>query len=462
MGRTHPYDLRILDDLGAPIVEAVVDLEGSQAGTSGADGRVELVWSRSPNVLEVSAPGHVTKTVTLTERPESQFDVVLNARVLRGRVVDADGNGIGGADIDAGAGMAVSDHDGYFLIRGAERGNVAVSRPAWLTTIFDWDGQTGDSLVTLEPFTARAVHIDGVSLRDRFDVFVQMAMNTELNALMIDLKDETGKVLYDTQDPTAIAVGADSAMYDLGDAVARADELGLYVIGRVVLFNDPIAARGQPSMAVWDSELNEPYSANGQYFLDPTDPDAREYGLNLAEEACRRGVDEIQFDYVRFPDARRESAVFDGGVSPDVRISTISAFLTTAVDTLRPLGCAVAADIFGYLTTAPDDGGIGQRWEDVAAIVDVISPMLYASHYHPEFFVDFSSNEEPGRVVQQALEDGFARLPRQVVVRPWLQDFGYDTAKVREQIEASESFGLGWMLWNSASDITVDALLPAE
>jgi hypothetical protein len=122
----------------------------------------------------------------------------------------------------------------------------------------------------------------------------------------------------------------------------------------------------------------------------------------------------------------------------------------------------VAADIFGYLTTAPDDGGIGQRWEDVAAIVDVISPMLYASHYHPDFFVDFSSNEEPGRVVQQALEDGFARLPRQVVVRPWLQDFGYDAAKVREQIEASESFGLGWMLWNSASDITVDALLPAE
>jgi hypothetical protein len=88
--------------------------------------------------------------------------------------------------------------------------------------------------------------------------------------------------------------------------------------------------------------------------------------------------------------------------------------------------------------------------------------MLYASHYHPDFFVDFSSNEEPGRVVQQALEDGFARLPRQVVVRPWLQDFGYDAAKVREQIEASESFGLGWMLWNSASDITVDALLPAE
>lgn len=461
IGRSEPYELRVLDDLGAPIADAVVDIDGAQAGATGVDGRVELVWDSSEEVLQVNAPGHVAKTVTLTERPESQFDVVLNARVLRGRVVDVDGEGIGGAIVDAGPAKAISDDGGYFQIRGAETGQIVVNRPAWLTTMFEWDGQTGESLVTLEPFNARAVHIDGAAMRDRFPEFLEMAETTELNALMIDLKDESGYVMYDTHVPTAIEVGADIAMYRLGETIAAADTADLYVIGRIVLFNDPIAAVGLPEMAVWDTELNQPYEANGQYFLDPTDPDARQYGLDLATEACRAGVDEIQFDYVRFPDARRESARFDGGVSPDVRVATISGFLTEAVAVLRPLGCAVAADIFGYLTTAPDDGGIGQQWEDIAQIVDVVSPMLYASHYHPQFF-GFDSNELPGQVVQKALEDGFERLPTQVVVRPWLQDFGYDAEKVREQIEASESFGLGWMLWNAKSNISMDALQPAE
>jgi hypothetical protein len=278
---------------------------------------------------------------------------------------------------------------------------------------------------------------------------------------MIDLKDETGFVWFDTENPVALEIGADNEAYDLEASVTRAHDLGLYVIGRLVLFNDPVAAMGKPEIAVWDSVADAPYETNGQFFLDPTDPGARQYGMDLAVEACQAGVDEIQFDYVRFPDDRRDAATFDGGVNPDIRVSTISAFLTEAVETLRPMGCAVAADIFGYLTTATNDGGIGQRWEEVASVVDVVSPMLYPSHYHPEFF-GFSSNENPGEVVKQALADGMRRLPRNIVVRPWLQDFGYDAAKVREQIESAEQYGLGWMLWNAESQVTVEALNPAE
>jgi hypothetical protein len=316
-------------------------------------------------------------------------------------------------------------------------------------------------VVELEPFTARAVHIDGVSMRDEFDAFFDMAMETELNALMIDLKDETGNVWYDTENATAIEVGAANGVFDLEATVDRAHDQDLYVIGRIVLFNDPIAAVSRPEMAVWDSELDSPYEARGQYFLDPTDPDARQYGLDLAVEACSQGVDEIQFDYVRFPDARRQSASFDGGVSPEVRTSTITSLLSEAVQSLRPMGCAVAADIFGYLTTSPDDGGIGQRWEEIAATVDVVSPMLYPSHYHPEFF-GFPSDDNPGEVVDQALADGMSRLQSKVVVRPWLQDFGYDSSLVRDQIAAAERYGLGWMLWNAESNVSVSALQPAE
>lgn len=460
IGRSYPYELRVLDDLGDPIVSAVVDVGGSQVGTTGSDGHVDMVWSGS-EVLEVSAPGHVPQTVTLSDRPLDHFDVVLKARVLRGRVVDVEGDAIGGATIDAGAGGAVSDAEGYFQIRGAEEGMVSVSRPAWLPASFRWDGETGDALVEMEPFTARAVHIEGEAVRDAWDRYVEMAMDTELNAVMIDLKDETGQVWYDTENATAVEIGADAAAYDLEAAAAQAHDLDLYVIGRIVLFNDPIAAVRLPEIAVWDTATNAPYHANGQYFLDPTDPAARQYGLDLALEACGAGVDEIQFDYVRFPDKRSESAQFDGGVGPEVRLSTITNFLIDAVAQLHPQGCAVAADIFGYLTTATDDGGIGQRWEDVAGVVDVVSPMLYPSHYDPGWYGFEVPNQNPGEMIDLALQDGMERLPRNVVVRPWLQDFGYGESQVREQIASAEGYGLGWMLWNAESNVTVGALDPA-
>ncbi len=457
LGRATPYELRVLDDLGAPISGAFVDRDGSQLGTTGADGVVALDW-RSDTVLGVGAAGHVTKTVTVAERPEGVVDVVLTARVLRGRVVDLSGSPVAAARVATASGAGVTDSDGRFNVRGAEPGEVTVERPAWLTETLNWDGGPGDVSVTIQPFVARAVHVSGEAVRDRLPEFLQMADDTELNALMIDLKDETGLVWYLTQNPVAIEVGANFEAYDLADVVSQAKAQDLYVIGRLVVFNDPIASILKPSMAVWDSELNTAYSANGQYFLDPTDPEARQYGLDLAVEACSLGVDEVQFDYLRFPDQRRESATFDEGVSPDVRTATVNGFLLDAVSLLHPMGCAVGADIFGFITRAVDDGAIGQYWEDMASIVDVVSPMVYPSHYSTGWYGFEVPNDHPAEIVTNALSDGLARLPRNVVVRPWLQDFGYHVDQVRAQIDSTEEFGLGWMLWNARSEVTVGAL----
>lgn len=457
MTRASPYDLRVLDDLGAPIELAVADAGGTQLGTSGNDGIIKLEWSGS-TVLEVSAPGHVTRRITVAERPDGPVDAVLTARILRGTVLGPGGEPVPGARVLAGSGSGITDSQGRFTIRGAEPGEVRVERPAWLRSTFSWDGGPGDQTVSIEPFVARAVHVTGDAVRDRLGEFLQMADDTELNALMIDLKDETGLVWYATQDPTAIEVGANHNAYDLAEVVARAKDQDLYVIGRLVVFNDPVAAIRKPSMAVWDAAANTPYSANGQYFLDPTDPDARAYGLALAIEACSLGVDEVQFDYVRFPDNRRESAIFDEGVTADVRMATINGFLTEAVAALHPMGCAVGADVFGFITRAVDDGAIGQRWEDVVAIVDVVSPMVYPSHYSTGWYGFEVPNDHPGPMVDNALADGLDRLSRSVVVRPWLQDFGYDANQVRAQIDVAEAYGLGWMLWNARSNVTVDAL----
>ena len=466
IGRATPYTLRVLDDTGAPVASAFVDVGGSQVGTTGADGLVEMEWSNAETVVEVGASGHLSQRITIKEPPEEVFDVFLKARVLRGRVVDEEGLPIGSATVDAGTASGVTDEEGHFHIRGAEPGTVSVTRPAWLQVSFEWDGDPGEALVELQPFTARAVHIRGESVANEFGRFLDMAMTTELNALMIDLKDESGTVWYESQDPTASGVGAIRGAYDLEEVAQRAQAGGLYLIGRLVIFQDPIAARARPTMAVWDTATNAPLAVNNQHFLDPTDPDARAYALALAAEVCALGVDEVQFDYVRFPDKRPESSQFDGGsVTPELRRATITSFLAEAVGLLHPMGCAVAADVFGYITAPSNDfpdGGVGQNWEEMTQLLDVVSPMVYPSHYDRGFYNGIDNpNDEPGAMVGRALQDGLSRTTTNVIIRPWLQDFGYTEDKVREQIDAADSFGLGWMLWNAKSEVTVEALDPA-
>jgi len=457
-----PYTLRVLDDVGVSVAVASVDVGGSQVGTTTDDGLLEMEWSRSSSVLEVSAQGYVPLMLTIGERPEGVVDVVLKARVLRGRVVDHEGVPVESALVSAGDASGTTGEEGHFHIREAELGPVVVERPAWLTSSFQWDGGSGDTLVELTPFVARAVHIVGEAVANNLDTFIEMAKSTELNALMIDLKEEHGVVWYNSQNSTAIEIGSVRALYDLGVVTARAHAEDLYVIGRVVAFNDPIAAQAIPEMAVWDTVNNEPLNARGQWFLDPTDPTARSYALSIAEEACSMGVDEVQFDYVRFPDVGQDVSRFDGGAEEGVMVATISSFLSEAVDILHPLGCAVAADIFGFLTTAQGDGGIGQRWEDMAQVVDVASPMVYPSHYDDGWYGFDEPNDNPGAMVRNALGDGVERLPRSVIVRPWLQDFGYTAAQVRAQIDSAEEYGLGWMLWNATSEVTTGAIKPAR
>lgn len=462
LGRASPYQLRVLDDVGTPVAAASVDVGGSQVGTSSEDGLVEMDWNRSSTVLEVSAPGHVALMLTVSERPEGVVDVVLKARVLRGVVVDGEGLPVDSAVVAAGDATSVTDAEGHFSIRGAEPGSVSVERPAWLSNSFHWDGGPGEALVELVPFTARAVHIVGEAVANSLETFVDMAKETELNALMIDLKEEHGVVWFNSDNAIATQVGSVRGLFDLTQVTDYAHEHELYVIGRIVAFNDPITAQAIPEMAVHDTSSGGPLNDRGQWFLDPTDPVTRDFTLGLAEEACSKGVDEIQFDYVRFPDVGRDVSVFDGGSEEDMMQVAITTFLQDAVVRLHPLGCAVAADIFGFLTTAQGDGGIGQNWESLTGVLDVASPMVYPSHYDSGWYGFEDPNANPGPMVKNALDDAVDRQSRNVIVRPWLQDFGYSSSQVRAQIDSAESLGLGWMLWNAVSEVSTNALRPPE
>lgn len=452
----EPFTLRVLDDVGDPVEEAVVASEGRQLGLTGPNGLLEVDFDGA--LLEVSAAGHMGARLTVIPPDDGVFDAVLKARILRGRVLDVEGEPLAGAIVNAGSAEGRTGDDGRFAVRGAEPGVVVVRRPAWEPAAFEWTGGPGEREVALEPIMVKAVHISGEAVEERFDQFLEMLEETELNALMVDLKDETGQVLYDSNLPLVSEVGAAGGRYDLEDVVAAADARDLYLIGRLVTFQDPIAAQARPEMSVWDEATGAPFTSRGQYFLDPTDPDARSYALELATEACEAGVDEIQFDYVRFPDSRPESVVFDAGVTINIRTEAIRSFLVEAVDVLHPLGCAVAVDVFGFVTSAADDGGIGQSWEDITSVVDVASPMLYPSHYDPGWYGYEAPKQHPRQVVERALSDAMDRLSRRVVVRPWLQDFGYTPAQVRAQVDVAEQFGLGWMLWNATSEVSTGAL----
>ena len=459
-GRSQPFAMVVIDDLGQPIAGAKIGWRGRVLAETDRNGRAELQWERGLEGLAINATGFQGTSLPLLSPPTGDLEAVLRASFLRGRVVDAEDRPLEGAYVTTGSQTAVSDGEGRFAVRNAEPGTVQVWRPAWEGSSFDWDGQSGQERFVIAPEMLKAVHIGGEAAQESWPSFLGMVERTELNAVMIDLKDESGAVFFDTANEAARMIGAVDVRYDLADLVGSAHQANAYVIGRIVAFQDPIAAHGAPDWAVWDTAINAPYAHNGQFFLDPTDPGAQAYALELAAEACETGLDEIQFDYVRFPDGRRDGARFDGGVGAEVRVATVRDFLGTAVAALHPLGCAVGADIFGFITSAVDDGGIGQQWEELTKVVDVASPMLYPSHYTSGWYGYQVPSDHPGPLVAEALDDALTRLSREIVVRPWLQDFAYTEEQVRAQIEEAEERGLGWMLWNAASEVSVGALRP--
>ncbi|GIU91984.1 MAG: GTP-binding protein [Acidimicrobiia bacterium] len=453
-----PLVVQVVDAGGEPVAGAVVTLEGS-AGTTPAGGRVQLDWD-GRGVLTVQAEGFLTRRLMVGMPVEAPLVVELRPWRLRGVLTDPHGRPIAHARVEAAGAVGATDLEGRFDVAGASPGPVTISRPGWLASRMDWDGSPGTRTVSLVPQVVKAVHVGGEAAGDRWDEFMALVSDTELNGLMLDLKDEWGLVYYDTEVRVAEEVGAETPLYDLAALAGEAERAGVYLIGRIVTFQDPMAARAMPDMAVGDRDTGGIFEKNGQFFLDPTDPDARAYGMALAEEACRLGVDEIQFDYIRYPDGFGERAVFDGGSDEATRVEAVTSFLDEARRRLSPAGCAVAADVFGFTTTVVGDGGIGQDWTRVTKVLDVVSPMVYPSHYDDGWFGLDRPVDHPGETVRRALEDGIERLETGVVVRPWLQDFGYDASQVRDQIEAAEAFGLGWMLWNPKSNVTTQALDP--
>ena len=286
---------------------------------------------------------------------------------------------------------------------------------------------------------------------EKIDPIKDILSNTVVNTIVLDVKTDNGHLLYNSEILEVEELKNERIKYDTQTLKSFKEEFNIYLIGRVVAFQDPIFSRTYPESAITDISTSEPYSQNGQYFLDPSDNTSREYILNVALEACLLGFDEIQFDYIRYPDTSYQGLVFDEKSNFENRTKNINSFLQNATNLLHDNGCLASADIFGYVLNAKNDNGIGQYLETIVNTVDFISPMVYPSHYSKGSFGYSYPNNFPYEVVTAALNDGLSRGVQEKSLRPFLQGFWHSSEDVRLNIKAAEDKGLDWIIWNNSS-----------
>jgi len=327
------------------------------------------------------------------------------------------------------------------------------------------------------PDEVRALYVNAWAFGgSRFRELIQLADETEVNALVIDLKDDTGYLTYASKVPTAVAIGANKELR-ARDTEARVREMlahGIYPIARIVVAKDPLLAERKPSWAIQSSGGGLWRDRRGTAWVDAFNDSVWVYAAQLAAEAVRMGFAEVQFDYVRFPDeprARMASAVFPGRRAGESTRAGVQRNLRLLRERMRTLGVPVTLDVFGMTTIMTGDMGIGQVWEDLVSASDVVLPMVYPSHYAAGMYGTQTPNAEPYLVVRRALEDGLRRsalLDRPASIRPYLQAFTlgaprYTGAHVRAQIQAAADVGIdSWVLWNPRSDYREAGLAPAK
>ena len=309
--------------------------------------------------------------------------------------------------------------------------------------------------------------------RTRMDELIDLARRTEINSFVIDIKDASGFLSHRTEVPLAHEIGAmeEIRINDLPGLLARLEREGIYPIARIVIVRDPILSEYRPELAVSDTAGGVWVDSKGLVWLNPYSEGVWDYHVAIAREVARMGFPEIQFDYVRFPDAPEADlarAVFPGAAGR-TKSEAIREFLTYARDRLADLGVQMTADVFGVTTSYARDVGIGQVWESFIDVVDVALPMVYPSHYSEGSFGFKQPNAYPYEVVRRAVSDAVrrsARVSGAGLTRPWLQDFTlgrpiYTGAEVRAQIQATYDAGAReWILWNPGSRYTETALEP--
>lgn len=301
------------------------------------------------------------------------------------------------------------------------------------------------------------------STASRRNQIIDLIKETEINAVVLDIKDATGRVSFLVDDPMVAATGSpENRIRDIDALIKELHDNNIYVIGRISVFQDPYLAVKYPQWAIRKKSDGGVWKdKKGLSFLSPTSKDVWNYTVALAKASYAKGFDEINFDYIRFPsDGDISDIAYPSDKTRAEFMEDFYAFLGT---TMRENNIPLSADLFGMTTSSVDDLGIGQVLERALPHFDYIAPMVYPSHY-PKNFIGLSNpSAEPYKVIKYAMGEGVRRAqalgygPEKF--RPWIQDFNlgatYTAAMVRDQIRASEELGItSWMVWDPGNSYT--------
>lgn len=390
-----------------------------------------------------------------------------------GAVVDvATGAPIAGAIVTAGDKTVRTDAQGRYraaagtqplLIRAVGYGRAIIAA-----------SDAGTPTTRLAPLVPKALYLTVYGIGAPFlrDPALEVIEKSGLNALVIDLKGDRGLIPYPSKLPLAAKIGAQKlrTIPDLKELATSLKARGIYLIARIVVFKDDLLAAAHPEWAVRIAGGGLWKDREGLAWIDPSRREAWDYTLSVAQEAAAAGFDEIQFDYVRFPDTG--GLAFANAADENGRVAAITDFLREARKRLAPFNVFTAMDSFGYVCWNQNDTGIGQRVEDLATAVDIISPMLYPSGF--QFGIPGYRNpvDHPYEIVHLSLEECNRRTANTTVrFRPWLQAFTdyafggkvFGADEIGKQTKASRDARTdGWMLWNprnvySTNDIKPDS-----
>ncbi|MDR3410372.1 MAG: putative glycoside hydrolase [Formivibrio sp.] len=387
-----------------------------------------------------------------------------------GKVFDErSGQPLADAMVTRGTEVVLTGQAGQFHFAGS-CGTIAARAIGYRRSTMAQDQSVSEVTLHLAPFRPKALYLSfwGIGDRSLRENALALIDRTELNALVIDVKGDRGRIPYPSRVAMAQAVGArnTTTVADMPALVAALKKRGIYLIARIVVFKDDPLASAHPEWAVKTARGTMFRDLENLAWVDPARPEVWAYNLDIAAEAAELGFDEIQFDYVRFPDT--PGLVFSVPDTEESRIATISGFLAAARKRLAPFNVFVAADIFGYVCWNLNDTFIGQRLDTLAAQLDYISPMLYPSGF--KFGIPGYANAvaHPYEIVDLSLRRAVERTGLSPLrFRPWLQafrDYAFDHRafagpEIRMQIEAAEkSDADGWMLWNPRNVYSADGI----
>lgn len=329
------------------------------------------------------------------------------------------------------------------------------------------------------PDAVRGIYVTGPSAGgSQFTTLLDLVESTNLNAMVIDVKEDHGHLTFKPEKGSPYEDVAEDYIDDPRKMLETLEEKGIYPIARIVVFKDSQLAQKRPDLSftkdgkVWVNN-------KGEAFVNPFEKEVWDYNVQLAKRAAELGFQEIQFDYVRFPEGfekRDDELEYSKGDYADAkdgnikrRVQAVTDFVAYAREELAPYGVDVAVDIFGYAATIEETPGIGQNFAKISANVDVISSMIYPSHWTAHYFDIPLPDKEPYRLVTEYAKvenEVLGELDDPPVSRPWIQDFEapwlydgpakkYGKKEVEAQIKALNENGIDeFLIWNPSNSYT--------